>query len=117
MAQIIESPTKLRQIRIIRNLLPIKTCNFLKDEHGFMSYMGQILFQLHNKPALYVKGKPVKLVSELNTPFPHFTRSCRGKIVQTDLCSSIVDMRPSPENERRLAELLKNICTIEFVDE
>lgn len=114
MVKIVQSSTNKPTIKIIRNLLPPKSCPYLEDDEGHLSYMGQILMQLNRGIKLKVKQKPVRLVSDLNVPIQHFTRSCRGKLVQTDLCSTIVDMRPTPENEERLARMLAEVCTITF---
>lgn len=114
MVKIHSAPRQVPTIRILRKLLPPKNCPYLEDEEGHLSYMGQMLVQLHVGTKLFVKKKPIRLVSELNQLYPHFTRMCRGKIVQTDLCTTITDLRPSPENEKRLAELLAGICTVQF---
>lgn len=82
-------------------------------------YIAQIIHQLgyptvlKHSPAS--KPEPVRLVSDLRIPIPGLVRICRGKTVQTDLCTNIMQLIPSPESERRLVALLPDY-NITFVD-
>ncbi len=114
MVRVLSQQQTNKKVTIYRALLPISTCNFIETEDGKLSYIGQLLHQLQPGITTLVKGAPVRLVSDLKTPIPHFTRYCRGTIVQTDLCSAITDMKPSPENEQRIVDLLKDICEVSF---
>lgn len=110
----IQSSPQLKRIKIIRKLLTLASCLYIEDSNNNLSYMGQILIQLNKDIKLKVKGQPVRLVSDLNIPIPYFTRNVKNRIVQTDLASDIITLKPSPESERRLVQLLKGICEVEF---
>lgn len=99
------------KITIIRSYLPKKPV-FLYELRESMSgqittqacYMGQILLSKSITP-LFQK-KPIRLVSEMGIAIYPFTRQARGKMVQSDLCTTIMNLPPSQESERKLAELL-----------
>lgn len=101
----------MHKITIIRSYLPKKPV-FLYELRESMSgqittqacYMGQLLLGKSITP-LYQK-KPIKLVSEMGIAIYPFTRQARGKMVQSDLCTTIMNLPPSQESERKLAELL-----------
>lgn len=101
----------MHKITIIRSYLPKKPV-FLYELRESMSgqittqacYMGQLLLGKSITP-LFQK-KPIKLVSELGIAIYPFTRQCRGKMVQSELCTTIMNLPSSQESERKLAELL-----------
>lgn len=101
----------MHKITIIRSYLPKKPIYLYELRESLSGqittqacYMGQLLLGKNITP-LYQK-KPIKLVSELGIAIYPFTRQCRGKMVQSDLCTSIMCLPPSQESERKLAELL-----------
>ena len=109
------------KITIIRSYLPKKPI-FLYEIRESLSgqqtilacYMGQLLLGKSITP-LYQK-KPIKLVSDLGIAVYPFTRQCRGKMVQSDLCTSIMCLPPSQESERKLAELMAPYFELVFQD-
>ena len=111
----------MHKITIIRSMLPKKP-EFLYEIRESMSgqqtilacYMGQLLLGKSITP-LFQK-KPVRLVSDRGIAIYPLTRQCPGKMVQSDLCTTIMCLPPSQESERRLAELVAPYFELTFQD-
>lgn len=87
------------------------------DSRGanYIDCLGQILQQMGLN--LLPKNEPVRNLNELSKPAGIFTRCVRGKHVQTDIASQIMQVHPlSPENMKVVAALLVPHHTIEFID-
>ena len=111
----------MRTIVIKRSVLPIRPAclSTWVEVNGQatqrIDYLGQILQGLGHAVESDKVKKPV-LASDLNLAVPPFTRLVRGKSVQTDLASDIMQLPHSPESERRLAAmLLPHGFQVEFV--
>ncbi len=75
--------------------------------------MGQILQQMGLN--LLPKDQPVRNLNELAKPAGMFTRCVRSKNIQSDIATKIMLLHPpSPENMKKVGELLKPHHTIEF---
>lgn len=102
---------------LIRSLLPsAKVAPLQVASNGRLSYMGQILHQL-GLPTLGKEGKQVYTINDVVSMRVHqpFTQLCAGRVVQTDLATSIINTHP--ENEVRLRTLLTDAgFTVEFID-
>ena len=77
--------------------------------------MGQILKQMGIN--LLPKNEPIRNLYELGKSAGIFTRCVRGKQMQSDIASRIMQLHPlSPENMKGVAALLVPHHTIEFID-
>ena len=79
-----------------------------------LCYLGQILREI-KEPTLFNK-QPVRLVHELKTNIPPFTRIVRGTITQSDLATSIMNLPLGSDAEKTLVELLAPYFTVSFKD-
>lgn len=107
------------RIVIIRSLLPSSPAHLHSiydaptgNTHK-MCYMGQILHGLGHK--VITRSGPCRSPVDAGIFQPPFTQYCRGRLVQTDLCTRIMNLRPSLNSEQRIIELLPNY-TFNFID-
>jgi hypothetical protein len=107
-------------IIILRCLLPSQLNYFHQIYEGptgnshKLCYMGQILHNLGHTTV--TKYGPTREFSELRLQVDPFSCYCRGNIVQTDLATRIMNLKPSQHAERRLTELLEPYHKVQFHD-
>ena len=106
-----------KHITLIRSLYPnVKNPPLESTKSGRLSYMGQILHQL-GLPTLAKDKKQAYILSDVaNLPVHYpFSCGCNGRIVQTDLSTSIINT--PPENEARIRSLLEDAgFIVTFID-
>lgn len=78
--------------------------------------MGQILQQMEYR-LIDKQKQPYRNLNDMNVPAGIFTRYVRGRNVQTDIASKIMQTDPfPPENQKKIAALLLPHHTIEFIN-
>lgn len=77
-----------------------------------LCYMGQILYNLGHKTT--TREGPAKSFKDLALQLDPFSCYCRGSIVQTDLATRIMNLKPSTHAESRLQKLLQPHFKVEF---